>query len=71
MLLVKKKDDELRYCISYWGLNVTTQQVYYSLPQIDTCHDLLDRNMQFSSLDMHSSYWQVPIKEWTSTRPAL
>jgi len=40
-----------------------TAKANYPLPRIDACHDSLSGNLYFSSLNMHSSYWQVPIKE--------
>ena len=33
------------------------------MPRIDACHDSLGGNTYFSSLDMRSGYWQVPVRE--------
>jgi len=63
IVLVRKKDGALRYCIDYKGLNAVTTKANYPLPRIDTCHNLLGGNFYFSSLDMPSGYWQVPVKE--------
>jgi len=63
IVLVRKKDGALRYCIDYQGLNAVTTKANYPLPRIDTCHDSLGGNFYFSSLDMCSGYWQVPVKE--------
>jgi len=63
ILLVKKKDGALRYCIDYRGLNAVTTKANYPLPRIDECHDSLGGNLCFSSLEMRSGYWQVPVKE--------
>ena len=35
----------------------------YPWPRIDACHDSLGGNTYFSSLDMRSGYWQVPVRE--------
>ena len=41
-----------------------TTMANYPLPRIDACHDSLGGgNFYFSSLDMCSGYWQVPVKE--------
>jgi len=63
IVLVRKKDGALRYCIDYRGLNAVTTKANYPLPRIDACHDSLGGNTYFSSLDMRSGYWQVPAHE--------
>jgi len=63
IVLVRKKDGTLRYCIDYRGLNAVTTKANYPLPRIDACHDSLGGNTYFSSLDMRSGYWQVPVRE--------
>jgi len=62
IVLVRKKDGALRYCIDYRGLNAVTTKANYPLPRIDACHDSLGGNTYFSSLDMRSGYWQVPLR---------
>jgi len=59
IVLVRKKDGALRYCIDYRGLNAVTTKANYPLPRIDACHDSLGGNTYFSSLDMRSGYWLV------------
>jgi len=56
IVLLRKKDGRLRYCIDYLGLNFATEKANYLLPRIDACHDLLAGNTLFSSLNMHSGY---------------
>jgi len=63
VVLVKKKDGSLRYCIDYRGLNAVTHKANYPLPRIDSCLDSLGGNTLFSCLDMRSSYWQVKVKD--------
>jgi len=62
IVLVRKKDGALRYCIDYRGLNAVMTKANYPLPRTDTCHDSLGGNFYFSSLDMRSGYWQVPVE---------
>jgi len=63
IVLVRKKDGALQYCIDYRGLNAVTTKANYPLPRIDACYDSLGGNTYFSSLDMRSGYWQVPVSK--------
>ena len=47
IVLVRKKDGALRYCIDYRGLNAVTTMAIYALPRIDACHDSLGGNTYF------------------------
>ena len=60
IVLARKKDGALRYCIDYRRLNAVTTKANYPLPHINVCHDFLGGNNFFSFLDMWSEYWQVP-----------
>jgi transposase InsO family protein len=61
-VLVRKKDGSLRYCIDYRTLNDRTVKDAFPLPLIEECLDSLRGSAFFSSLDMASGYWQIPIK---------
>lgn len=63
VVLVRKKDGSLRFCIDYRKLNNRTIKDAYSLPRIDETIDSLVGSTLFSKLDLRSGYWQVPIKE--------
>ena len=69
IVLVRKRDGTLRYCVDYRGLNAVTQKKNYPLPRIDTCLESLGNNHFFTSLDMRSGYWQVPCLLYTSPSP--
>jgi len=56
IVLVRKKDGNLRYCVDYCGLNAVMQKRNYPLPRIDTCLESLGNNSLYSSLDMRSGY---------------
>lgn len=63
IVLVKKKDGTIRFCIDYKYLNSQTRDDKHPLPRID---DLLDRikcPRFISHLDFVSGYWQVPVAE--------
>ena len=61
MVLVKKKDQSWRFCVNYRKLNAITLQDAYPLPRIDKSLDALASSRYFSTLDLTSGYWQVPL----------
>ena len=63
VVLVKKKDGSLRFCIDLQKLNARTIKDAYSLPRIEESLDCLNGSQIFSSLDLKSGYWQVELEE--------
>ena len=61
VVLVRKKDNSWRFRIDYRRLNAVTRQGVYSFPRIDESLDALAGSSFFSSLDLVSGYWQVPL----------
>ena len=59
VVLVRKKDGGVRWCIDYRQLNEVTEKDAYPLPRIDECLDTLSGSTLFSTLDLQSGYWQV------------
>ena len=71
VVLVRKKDESLRFCIDLSKLNSLTVKDTYALPRIeDTFHSLKGAEW-FSTLDLKSSYWQVEIAEEDKPKTAF
>ena len=71
VVLVRKKDGTLRYCIDYRKLNAVTQKDSYPLPRIDESLDALGRAQYFSTLDLASGYWQIGLSEDAKQKSAF
>ena len=60
--LVKKDDGTFRFCIDFRPLNKVTIHDLYPLPRVDDLLDQLGGSRYFTSLDLASGYWQIPLK---------
>ena len=59
--LVPKKSGETRFCVDYRKLNALTIPDAFPLPRIADVRDGLRGSCIFSSLDLKSGYWQIPL----------
>ena len=71
VVMVRKKDGGWRFCVDYRQLNAITQQDAYPIPRIDESLDALAGSRFFSTLDLTSGYWQVPMDQEAQERSAF
>ena len=71
IVLVKKEDGGLQFCVDYRRLNAVTRKDSYPLPRIDEQLEALSGMHLFSTLDLRSGYWQVPMEEAAKEKMAL
>ena len=71
VVLVRKKDNSLRFCLDYRMLNSRTRKDAYMLPRFDDTIDVLSGAKYFSKLDLRSAFWQVEIDEEDKEKTAF
>ena len=71
-VLVRKKDGSLRFCINFRRLNSLTVKDSHPLPCICETLESLVGAAHYSTIDMNSGFWQVPMddesKQYTAFR---
>ena len=63
VVLVKKKDGSLRMCIDFRRLNAVTALDPYQLPRVDDLTDRMNGCQYFTSIDVLSAFWNMPMEE--------
>ena len=63
MIVVRKKDNTLRFCVDYKRLNEVSEKGTYPLHRIDACLDTMNGSRWFFTFDLRSGYHQVLMNE--------
>ena len=61
IVIVKKKDQDIRLCIDYRKVNAKTKFDAYPMPRIDEMLDNIGQSHYITTLDLMKGYWQVPM----------
>ena len=61
--MAKKKGDQLRFCCDFRYLNSVTVKDAYPIPRIDESLSKLGDAKFFTTLDLGSAFWQVPLRK--------
>ena len=67
IILVKKNDGTLCFCVDFLRLNSVSKSDAYPMPRDDELLDRVGQAKFISTLDLIKGYWQVPMEE--SARP--
>ena len=71
IVVVRKKNGEIRLCCDYRKLNQKTRRDSFPLPRIDECLDALGGAKLFTTLDLASGYHQVAMDEDDKAKTAF
>ena len=63
IVLVRKKDGTLRFCIDFRRLNARTKKDSFPLPRMQETMESMVGARFFSSMDLKSGFWQVRMSE--------
>src|SRR6185437_10404 len=71
ILFVSKKDDSLRLCVDYRGLNNITVKNRYPLPLVNELLNRLNGAIVFSKIDLKDAYYRIRIREGDQWKTAF
>ena len=63
IVMVKKKNGELRFCCDFRPLNEVTIKDAYPLPRIDESLARLGKAKIYTSIDLAWAFWQIPVRK--------
>ena len=71
IVVVRKKDGDIRMCVDYRRLNAVTRRDSFPLPRIDETLDAVGGARYFSTLDLASGYYQMAMSEKDKDKTAF
>ncbi|KAH9081378.1 hypothetical protein LEN26_021318 [Aphanomyces euteiches] len=71
VLMIRKPDGSIRFCIDYRKLNDITIKDRYPMPRVDDLLDVLGKSKYFSTMDVASGYWNVRMEEESIPKTAF
>ena len=69
--IYSQKNGDIRLCVDYHELNKRTVKDTYPLPLPDEVQDQLAGSVVFSTLDLQSGYWQLPVHPEDQSKTAF
>ena len=63
VVMAKKKGGQLRFCCDFRYVNAVTIKDAYPIPRIDESLSKLGDAKFFTTLDLGSAFWQVPLRK--------
>ena len=63
IVMVKKKNGELRFCCDFRPLNEVTVKDAYPMPRIDESLARLAKAKIYTSIDIAWAFWQIPVRK--------
>ena len=73
VVILKKKNGQFRFAVDYRKLNKVTVPMSFPLPHMESVFDAIGecQAQYFSSLDLKSGFWQVPLSESSKHKSAF
>ncbi|XP_077385347.1 uncharacterized protein LOC144023586 [Festucalex cinctus] len=71
IVVVRKKNGQVRLCIDYRRLNLQTIKDAYNLPKLEDTFSALHGSQWFSVLDLKSGYYQIEVEEADKPKTAF